>query len=369
MRRRRSALLVSALLVSAMLLALALLPLVSPIDPVAYRPVPPVELAGPWAPNRELRRVERVGGGRLQGPEDVAVDAAGNLYCGLADGTVRRVRLAGDRARIELVARTDGRPLGLDFDAEGRLWIAAAGRGLLSVDRSGFLTTRAASVDGAPIRFANDVDVGPDGRVYFSDASDRFESSELVRETLEARPHGRLLVHDAGAARTRLLLDGLYFANGVAVAADASFVVVAETFRYRLRRLWLSGPLAGRDEVWIDHLPGFPDGISATDRGTFWVALYALRSPLLDRRLHPHPWWKRLVTLLPPSWLPGPRPYGLAVELDADGRPLRSLHDPGGEAVRSATSAQEAHGSLWLGSVEATSIARYRWLSDRRRVW
>ena len=91
--------------------------------------------------------------------------------------------------------------------------------------------------------------------------------AELHLEPLEARPWGRLIEYDPATNRARVLLDDLYFANGVAVSEDGSFVLVAETFRYRIRRYWLTGPRAGEDEVFADNLPGFPDGVSGDGRG------------------------------------------------------------------------------------------------------
>lgn len=38
-----------------------------------------------------------------------------------------------------------------------------------------------------------------------------------------------------------MLLKDLYFANGVALSKDESFVLVAETFQYRISRYWLKG--------------------------------------------------------------------------------------------------------------------------------
>jgi len=42
-------------------------------------------------------------------------------------------------------------------------------------------------------RFVNNVDVGRDGQVYFSDVSHRFGYHNQSYELLEARPNGRLL--------------------------------------------------------------------------------------------------------------------------------------------------------------------------------
>ena len=95
--------------------------------------VPSEYLYGPdaSAPRHEARalaRSERVGEGRLPGPEDLAYDAAGGwLYTGCADGWVRRVSVPG--GDVEDWARTGGRPLGVALAADG-----GGGGGLIVAD-------------------------------------------------------------------------------------------------------------------------------------------------------------------------------------------------------------------------------------------
>lgn len=63
---------------------------------------------------------------------------------------------------------------------------------------------------------------------------------------MQASHTGRLLRYDPASGRTDVLADGLWFANGVALAPDGSYVVVAETMRARLLRVWLRGTQARR---------------------------------------------------------------------------------------------------------------------------
>ncbi len=329
-----------------------------PVEPVATDLPPAPPLAGAFEPNRDLESVELVGEGRLPGPEDVERDERGALYAGLEDGTIRRIVRTASGERIEIFSRTDGRPLGLDLDRSGTLWVADTRLGLVAVGRDGRSTVRVAEAGGVPFGFADDVDTAPDGRVYFSDASTRIGPDQIHLAPFEGSPSGRLLEYDPALDATRVLLDGLHFANGVAVAVTGDYVLVAETFRYRVRRYWLTGPRQGESEIFVDNLPGFPDGVSSDGRGGYWLALFTVRIDLLDRVVHPRPWLARLVARIPSALQPGARPYGLVVALDATGRVVRTLHDPAGGHYPNVTSVEEWDDALYLGSIEGRAIGR-----------
>jgi sugar lactone lactonase YvrE len=348
-----------AVVLALLLLAVWLLATPAPIDPAVFEPGPGLAMIGAWQQNRELQRASLLGEGRLPGPESVEVDAEGRIYGGTSDGRILRIVLdvIGEEA-IETYADTGGRPLGLQFAADGRLIVADGVRGLLSIGDDAQVEVLTRSAGRRPFRFTNDLDIAADGVIYFSDASSRFGPDEYLYDLLEARPHGRLLAYDPASRETRVLLDDLYFANGVALSRAEDFLLVAETYRYRIRRYWLRGPRAGEAEVFIDDLPGFPDGIAADRNGTFWVAMFTVRNPLLDR-LHPLPWAKRALSKLPKLLWPKPKPYGLAVALDEEGRVLRSLHDPEGSLVREVTSAVPRGGDLYIGTLHDARIARY----------
>ncbi|MCB0261330.1 MAG: SMP-30/gluconolactonase/LRE family protein, partial [Calditrichaeota bacterium] len=98
--------------------------------------------------------------------------------------------------------------------------------------------------------------------------------------------------------QTRILLDSLYFANGVAVSPDQQFVLVNETWKYRVRRYWLAGDRAGQSDIFIDRLPGFPDGISCNGKDRFWLALASPRNPLVDK-LAQQPFLRKMIARLP----------------------------------------------------------------------
>ncbi len=311
---------------------------------------------GPLTPNDALATAQLLAEGQVHGPEDVAFDTQGRLYTGTADGTVRRLRLP--EGVPEEFAVTGGRPLGLRFDATQNLIACDSYRGLLAIDPQGRSRVLATEAEGIPFRFTNNLDIAADGTIYFSDSSSTFGENEYLYDLLEARPHGRLLRYDPVAKQTRVLLPGLYFANGVSLAQDESFVLVAETYRYRVTRYWLKGARAGTADTFVDDLPGFPDNLDRSPRGTFWVALFTVRNDLMDA-LHPHPWAKSLLAKLPKFTWPKPAPYGFVVELDAEGHLIRSLQDPGGRRVRQITTAREHDGRLYLGTLDNRWIGRF----------
>lgn len=354
-RSMKRVLAVVGLMVVAVIVFL-LLP--SPIDPAAYSPPTPPAMEGPLAANQDLRRAEILAPD-LIGPEDVAVDGQGRIYGGAVDGRIVRISFdAQGQPQQETFADTGGRPLGLHFDASGHLIVADAAAGLLQIDTRGQITTLVTVADGLPFRFTDDLDIASDGRIYFSDASWKHDHHHYLYDLLEARPHGRLLRYDPATGGTEVLLDDLYFANGIALSQDEDFVLVNETYRYRITRYWLQGPKAGQHDVFIDNLPGFPDGISSNRRGTFWLALYTVRNAQADR-LHPKPFVKRQLAKLPRLFWPKPAAHGLVLALDEAGNIRRSLQDPGGQTIPQVTSAEEAaDGYLYLGNLKGRGIAR-----------
>ncbi|MCA9622575.1 MAG: SMP-30/gluconolactonase/LRE family protein [Myxococcales bacterium] len=360
MTRTTRRILVTAGCLFGLLLAYLLLWPVS-IDPLAFEPAPPPAREGAYAANQALASAERLGENAVSGPEDVAVDPAGRIYVGTHDGRI--LRLGPDGEDAETFANTGGRPLGLAWDREGNLIVADAVRGLLSVAPDGTVAVLTSEADGRPFRFTDDVDVAEDGRIYFSDASDRFGYGDHILDLLEARPHGRLLRYDPTTKRTETLLDGLYFANGVAIAKDQRFVLVNETYRFRVTRYWLSDERAGSHEIVIDNLPGYPDGISCGPRGTFWVALFTVRNARAEW-LAPRPFAKKAVARLPRALWPKPAPYGFALEIDGDGKPLRSLQDPTGATIRTITSIEELPSAdgpvLYFGTLHEPYFGRLR---------
>ncbi|MEM7052032.1 MAG: SMP-30/gluconolactonase/LRE family protein [Acidobacteriota bacterium] len=332
-----------------------------PVAPVAWQ-APANPGYGDGAAGSPLAQLERIPlPAGEHGMEDLALGPDGAIYGGTESGAVLRLDPAS--GEIREWRRFPGRPLGLTFDRDGTLWLADAFRGLVRVAADGSAELVATAAEGTDFGFTNNVDVAPDGRVYFSDASSKFAAREWggtyassKLDILEHGGHGRLLRFDPKSGETEVLLRGLQFANGVAVAADGRFVLVAETGSYSIRRLWLEGPKAGTDEPFAGPFPGFPDNLTRGPAGRFWVALVSPRNRLLDA-LSGSPGSRRAIWRLPAFLRPEATVYGHVIALDDAGRPLLDLQDPAG-ALAVNTAVLETATDLWVASLQEPAIGR-----------
>lgn len=325
-----------------------------PINPADWTPPTAPELAGIYAQNSELAKIERLPVNSFA-PEDVAFDAQDRIYAGTDDGKI--YRLQPDGTHPEVFAETKGRPLGLIFDRDGNLIVADAMIGLMSIASDGKSTVLATEAGGLPFRCTNDLDIGADGTIYFTDASFKFGLKQLKADVLEHQPNGRFLAYDPKTKQTRVLLSDLFFANGVAVSPDQTFVLVNDTGAYRVRRYWLQGPKQGQSDVFIDNLPGFPDGISSNGRDTFWLALVNGRDQALDS-LMPHPFVRKVVWRLPSFLQPNIKRYAFALGLDANGHVTRNLQDPSAQSFTQIANVVEHKDKLYFGSIGESAIGR-----------
>ncbi|WP_144122858.1 SMP-30/gluconolactonase/LRE family protein [Catellatospora sichuanensis] len=291
------------------------------------------------------------------GPEDVAAAPDGAIYTGLADGRILRVR----DDIVEVVADTGGRPLGIEVGAEGALVVCDAVRGLLSVRPTDGaiedLVPAGTPIDGVPLRVCNNAAIAADGAIWFSDSSARFDLAHWKADLIEHSGSGRLLRRDPDGTVTTVL-TGLHFANGVALAADESFVAVAETGAYRLTRWWLTGPQTGRSDVLVDNLPGFPDNIARGSDGLIWIAMGSPRNRALDLLAPRPPVLRRMLWALPEALLPQPADTVWVQAVDTAGRTVHDLQTatPGFSMV---TGVREESGTVWLGSLHSAAIAHF----------
>jgi ribose transport system permease protein len=340
-------------------------------------PAPQVDAPGsPYALNDRLRSVEIIGLGEIEGPEDVILDRDDNLYCGTRHGDI--VRFFGpDHKRSEVFAHIGGHPLGMQFDRDGNLLVCIGGMGLFQVAPNKTVTkltdetnrSWGSVVDDSRLRLADDVDIAPDGRIYFSEATIRYEQEDWATDALESRASGRIICYDPRSGKTHTEIPKLVFANGVAMCRDGQSFMFAESWTCSISRYYFDGPKKGKIERVISDLPGYPDNINRASDGTFWLALLGMRGPALDLAMRMPGFRKRMARrVAPDQWLYPNINTGCVVKFNEKGEILDSLWDLGGLNHPMITSMREHKGWLYLGGVSNNRIGRYR-LPDADPNW
>jgi len=339
-----------------------------PIEPVAWTAPAAPGYVGPHAPNTRLANLQRASLGADLGPEHVALGPDGKLYAAVASGAI--IRMNADGTAPAVWVNTGGRVLGFDFDVGGRLIAADALRGLLAIAPDGKIEVLADRVGNDPVRYADAVVVAKSGRIYFTDASRRFGAKEWggtfeasVLDVLEHSATGRVLEFDPVTRRTRVLMNDLCFANGVALSADERTLFVAETCAYRV---WgidvgadaLSAKTAAtgtpQARVLLANLPGYPDNLMRGMDGRIWLGFTKPRSAVIDR-LADSPFLRKITLRLPKALWPIPPAYGHVIAFDEAGAVVADLQDPAG-AYPETTGVTETADRLYVQSLHAPAL-------------
>jgi ribose transport system permease protein len=330
----------------------------------------------PYALNNAISETDYIGLGELEGPEDVILDRDDNLYCGTRHGEIIRY-FAPDYKRSEVFAHTGGFPLGLAFDRSGNLLSCVGAMGLYAISPKGEVTKLSAEtqrswtsiVDDARLRDPNDCDVAPDGRIYFTDSTTRYDAHEWALDSIESRPTGRLLRYDPKTAKTETVHGGLRYANGVCLAHDGKSIFIAESWACSVHRYWLEGPKAGTMELVIKDMPGYPDNINRASDGTYWMAWLGMRTPSFDLALRHPGFRKRMTRNLPQDeWLFPNINTGGVVKFDETGKIVQTLGDLTGVSHPMVTSMREHKGYLYIGGILNNRVGRYK-IPDADPSW
>lgn len=75
-----------------------------------------------------------------------------------------------------------------------------------------------------------------------------------------------------------VLLDNLWFANGIVLSPNEDFLVVSDLMRSKLEKYWLKAEKFSETETFAEGLPGLGDNLSA-DKNGLWVALPVTADP------------------------------------------------------------------------------------------
>ena len=267
----------------------------------------------PYAQNNKLSAAHGIGVGVLDGPEDIILDKDDNLYCGSRHGDIIRF-FPPDYTRHETYVHIGGHTLGLALDKDGSLVVCASGMGVFRVtaDRTVHKVSDETNrsfwsiIDDSRMRLADDLDIAPDGRIFFSEATIRYDHQTWMMEALEGRGNGRIICYDPKAGSSRTIISNLMFPNGICVTHDGQSILFAETFGGRISRYWFDGAKKGKVEPVIPDLPGLPDNINRASDRNFWCAMVGMRAPVLDLALKLPDFRRRMIYRVAPDTRPDP---------------------------------------------------------------
>ncbi len=338
---------------------------------LALPPCPSTEegSASPYALNDKLKDVELIGLGEIDAAEDPILDINDDLFFGNRQGDV--IRFFGpDHRRWEVYAHVGGMPLGMAFDKDGDLLCCVAGMGLYKIVKDTRAVVKLTDetrrtwlsiVDDARMRLPDDLDVAPDGRIFFSEATIRFDAYEWMVDGLEARGNGRIICYDPRDKSTRTVLSKIKFPNGICLAHDGKSIFYASTWACTVERYWLEGAKKGKVETVIADLPGYPDNINRSSDGNYWLAIVGMRTPAFDLALRKPGFRRRMVQrVAQDEWLLPQMNVGTVIKFTETGRVVDCLWDKHGVNHPMLTSCNEHRGFLFLGGIVNNRVGKYK---------
>ncbi|HEV7267901.1 MAG TPA: SMP-30/gluconolactonase/LRE family protein [Falsiroseomonas sp.] len=213
-------------------------------------------------------------GSGLVRPECVLVAADGGVFTADFRGGVAALAPDGSHRLIagSIADLPDGlRPNGIAFEPDGSFILAHLGDtdgGVFRLSRDGQVTPLLQRVDGVALPPTNYAVRDTEGRLWAT------VSTRLSPRHLDWTPRactGFIVLQDE--AGTRIVADGLGYANECMPSPDGRFLYVNETYTQRLSRFPIAADgTLGPKQVVAQFGPGeYPDGLAFDAEGQIWV--------------------------------------------------------------------------------------------------
>jgi gluconolactonase len=193
--------------------------------------------------------------------------------------------VAADGKSRKVIAKT-GRPNGLARDRHGNIWVAETNQhALLKMQIDGSYEVAARECNGEGFPFLNDVALGPNGDIFFTDSGilldDVVVNGALVPNWRDLRYDGRVYRFDPQSRAVELIDRGIVFTNGLAFGPDQALYVNETMSGNIFRYATTNGRVTGKRELFgnvIEHfnlaeLKG-PDGMKFGADGYLYVCVY-----------------------------------------------------------------------------------------------
>jgi sugar lactone lactonase YvrE len=330
---------------------------------------------GALSPNQALDHCRTIGE-PLPGADDIAAAPDGSLYVS-AGRRVLRLSGAGYETRAPF-AEFEAPAGGLALHPDGRLLVCVAGQGLAAIDAAGGQRW-VNGVEDQPLHCLTSVAAAPDGSIFISEGSRQHASDDWCRDLMQKNRSGRLIRCDADLGSPEVLLRDLPWPNGVAVARDGRSLWFTEAWGHRVGRVAIEPAALGAVEAVIGNLPGYPARLSPAAAGGFWLALFGLRTHLIEFVLREDDFREEMMRTIAPDywiaptlatsgdalepmqsggikalgiqkpWAP-PRSYGLVARFDEAGDFRESLHSRVGGCYHGITAVRETRQGLVIVS-------------------
>ncbi|XP_013171026.1 PREDICTED: uncharacterized protein LOC106120273 [Papilio xuthus] len=270
--------------------------------------------SGVLAPNAALNNADKLFTNKLIGPESFLIHN-GELYTGLATGEVVKISPGGHITFVTKIGQPCtglsqehicGRPLGLEIDETNNLlYVADAYYGIWKVNlknnKKQLLVLPNEAIDDRYPKIFNDIALDKSGNLYWTHSSSDYDLKDGAMTPL-SDPSGRLSFYNSKTNRSNVLVDNLWFPNGVVLSPDGQFVLVSESNRYRLVKYYINGPKKGKTEVFAAGLPGIPDNLKVLPDGSgVLVSLYVAyddEDPHLSRTMAATPLARKFLARL-----------------------------------------------------------------------
>ena len=218
-----------------------------------------------------LNEINIIGSGLMR-PEGVMVQNDGTVLAADARGQIARISPDG---KTSFYGDVGGTPNGICLDDEGNCIIANIGNGRCqSLGRDGTHRVLVTEANGKKIPTPNFPFVDSKGRLWVSNSSYREDIEDALQNPA---PDGCIVLIEKG--RARIVAEGIYFANGVALNVDESNLYVAATMQrvvlqYKIEK---NGSLTSPEVYGPSPLAelGYPDGIAFDEAGNLWVTFPA----------------------------------------------------------------------------------------------
>lgn len=283
---------------------------------------------------------------------DVCEGMDGALYLS-AGNTVYRLSGANSKQR-DVHTTFDDPVAGIAFHPDGRLLACISGKGLAAIGGDGKVSWLT-DVRDQPLHCLTAVAAAADGTIFLTDGSRQNRSENWKQDLMEKNHSGRLISCSATLDDAKVLLDDLYYPNGLVLSDDGKWLWFSESWNHRLSRIQVGGGVLGRAEVINDNLPAYPARLCRARNGGYWLALFAVRTHLTEFILREDEYRNAMMQTIPIEHWPGPalmttnhclepmqmgnvkalgiekpwapaRSYGLLIHLDNDGTAKGSLH-------------------------------------------